>query len=384
MPDLGDVQSACALYDHVRSSGGNLCFSPFSVRVAFALCYMGARGGTADELREAFRFPSQPETKHRFATLLGKLAARGAQVGPAVPEWARSDEGPHLRVASQLWTAAGHPLLSAFAQTAREAFGAPVDRLDFAGDPEGSRTAMNAWVEQVTEHKIVELIARGQVDALTKLVITSAAYFRAAWTETFAVELTQPAPFFAPGGTVEVALMQRTAHYAYRELHDTQVLELDYARGDVAMRVAVPRSDRGLARTEAAAAEILGAPLLHAMVHLFLPRFRCESRFTLEGPLSAMGSKTIFRYGDADLSGIDGTRELYVSSAVHQAFVKVDEEGTEAAAATAMQMSYGAMFRPAPPIEVRADRPFLFWIVDKPTRTVLFAGRVLDPTSGRE
>lgn len=149
------------------------------------------------------------------------------------------------------------------------------------------------------------------------------------------------------------------------------------------MRVAVPRSERGLARTEGVAAELLAAPLQQAKVHVLMPRFQCESRFPLRGPLSAMGLNAIFEVGDADLSGIDGTRELYVSSAVHQAFVNVDEQGTEGAAATAVGMPRSVAARREPTIEVRIDRPFLFWIIDRPTGTILFAGRVVDPSNRR-
>jgi serpin B len=382
MPDLGDVQAACALYESLRGGSGNLCICPFSVRLAFALCYLGARGRTADELRDAFRFPSQPETEDQLATVLGRLAARGAHFGPEGPEQARRADRPNLRVASRLWAAAGRALSEAFALTARSAFGAPVERLDFAGDPESSRAVINGWVEEATERKIVNLIARGEIDRVTKLVVTSAAHFWGPWATKFLRELTQPAPFFAPSGTVEVPLMQGARHHAYRELHDTQVLELDYARGDLTMRVAVPRSEQGLARTEGAAAEILAASLQEAKVHVFMPRFRCESRFMLDGPLSAMGLNAIFKVGDADLSGIDGTRELFVSSAVHQAFVDVDEQGTEAAASTAVGVRWLSVAgRREPTIQVRIDRPFLFWIIDKPTGTVLFAGRVVDPSN---
>jgi serpin B len=271
-------------------------------------------------------------------------------------------------------------LLEHFIRAAAETFGAPLEQLDFARDPEGSRARMNAWVEQATEHKVVDLIAPGQVGARTTLVATNAAYLRAQWIETFSETLTQPAPFFAPRGKVEVPMMQDTAHHAFGELQGTRVLELAYVGGCLAMRLAVPADERGLARTESLASELLTLPLRTARVHLSMPRFRCESRFTLEEPLSAMGLASVFRYGDADLSGIDGTRELYVSSVVHKAFVNVDEKGTEAAAATAVVTVWGAAIRSEPTVEVRIDRPFLFWIIDQPTGTVLFAGRVVDPS----
>jgi serpin B len=382
MLDTGDSQFACALFDRLRTDGGNVCFSPLSVRTVFALCYLGARGRTADEMRRAFGFPTPTETREQFKMLLGDLAARGAHVGPPIPEWAQTSESPILRVASRLWGATGRPLLEEFVRAAAEDFGAPFEQLDFAREPEGSRARMNAWVDQVTEHKVVDLIARGQVGVATTLVAANAAYLRAAWMDTFPEKLTHPGPFFAPKRKVEVPMMQHTTHHAYGELHGTQVLELTYIRGELSMRLAVPADESGLARAESLTNELLALPLRHALVHLSMPRFRCESRFNLEGPLSEMGLASAFRHGHADLSGIDGTRDLYLSSVSHKAFVDVDENGTEAAAATVLTAYFGSASRPEPTIEVRIDRPFLFWIVDRPTSAVLFAGRIVDPANG--
>jgi serpin B len=273
----------------------------------------------------------------------------------------------------------GRPLLEEFVRAATEAFGAPFEQLDFGRDPEGSRAQINAWVAEATEQKIVDLVARGQVNAETSLVATNAAYLRSQWTRGFPKGLTQPAPFFARRGEVEVPMMEQTANHAYGELRDTHVVELSYAGGDLAMRLAVPSGENGLATAESLASELLTLRLRPNRIRLWMPRFRCESGFTLEKSLSAMGLSSAFRYGDADFSGIDGTRELYVSGVVHQAFVNVDENGTEAAAATVLVARMGATFRPEPTINVRIDRPFLFWIVDRPSGTVLFAGRVVDP-----
>jgi serpin B len=179
-----------------------------------------------------------------------------------------------------------------------------------------------------------------------------------------------------------VPMMEHTEHHAYAERRDAQVLELAYVGGTLAMRLAIPRERAGLAKMEPLARDLLALPLRAALVHLAMPRFGCESRFTLEEQLAAMGMPSLFRTPDADLSGIDGTRDLYVSRVVHQALANVDEAGTEAAAATATATEaafFGAPGRPEPVIEVRVDRPFLFWIVDRPTGTVLFAGRVVEP-----
>lgn len=240
-----------------------------------------------------------------------------------MPERAQPSDGPILRVASRLWGATGYPLLEEFVRAAVEDFGAPLEQLDFVGDPEGSRARMNAWIDQATEHKIVGLV--GPVRPETALIATNAAYLRAGWMETFPEELTQPAPFFAPKRKVEVPMMQHTTDHGYGELHGVQVLELTYTRGELSMRVAVPADENGLAKAEPLANELLALPLRRAHVHLSMPRFRCESQFSLEGPLSEMGLSSVFRYRRADLSGIDGTRELFVSSVSQKALVNVDD-----------------------------------------------------------
>ena len=194
--------------------------------------------------------------------------------------------------------------------------------------------------------------------------------------ETFPEGLTQPAPFFAPKRKVEVPMMQHTTHHGYGELHGAQVLELTYTRGELSMRVAVPADENGLAKAEPLANEFLALPLRRAHVHLSMPRFRCESQFSLVGPLSRWGCRRYF--GTATrISGIDGTRELFVSSISHKALVNVDEDGTEAAAATVLVSFMGAAFPSEPPIEVRVDRPFLFWIrrLSHEHRAVCWTGR---------
>jgi serpin B len=226
----------------------------------------------------------------------------------------------------------------------------------------------------------VNLLAPGQLDAATKLVVTNAAYFKATWTQTFDEERTRPGPFLAPQGVVTAQLMEQTVHHGYGELPGAQVVELGYWGGDMVTRIAVPRDPGGLRALEASAIELLSAPLRVTEVHLVLPRFRVESCFLVACPLAALGMRSLFSYPDADLSGIDGTHELYVSSVVHKAFVATDEHGTEATAATAMSFTPTGMPSPEPIVEVRVDRPFLFWIVHPSTGTVLFCGRVLDPS----
>ena len=364
MLDPRDARFACSLFDALRRSEGNLFLSSASIRTALALVYAGARGQTADEMRAALGFDGQAETCAAFTRLLHGLATRAVV----------------LRLVNRVWCAAGRAFLDEFTRVASVAFGAPVERLDFVREAERSRRHINAWVEQATEHKIVDLLAPGQVDPDTKLVVTNAAYFKGQWMQTFEPSATRPAPFFAPGGEVVAQMMRNVTHYAYAELSDVQLAELAYESGEVAMRIALPRSAGGLAAIEARSYELLIAPLGVAKLDLYLPRFRIESRFDVAEALVTLGIRTLFRYPGADLSGIDGTDELYVSCVVHQTFVQTDEQGTEAAAATALVALAGGIPRPEPIVEMRVDRPFLFWILHAPTGTVLFSGRVVDPS----
>jgi serpin B len=373
---------ACALFDRLPAGAGNVFFSPLSIGAALGLVYAGARSGTANEIREAAGFGSHAETAEAFATLLRTLAGRDARsdragAGPTGPE-----EGPdqELRIANCLWGAIGQLALEPFRQVVSSAYGAPFEQLDFAHDPEGSRTVVNRWVERATAGKIPELASRQNIDSSTRLVLANAAYLRANWSFPFWTEHTRPAPFYAPSGELTVPLMRQTGHLDYGETADAQVVEKTYGARHFVLRVAVPRDVDGLPGIERSTRALLTLPLTPRYVELHLPRFAGRTHLELGAALSALGLPSLFRYPDADLSGIDGTRDLYVSTAVHETFVRVDEQGTEAAAATMMfALAGGRPPKPPKPVTVRVDRPFLFWILDRPTGAVLFAGRVVEP-----
>jgi serpin B len=380
--DPGEARFATSLQRCIGGPTDNLFWSPFSVRVAFALVYAGARDRTQDELYDALALTLPPEQVHqRFAVCLRDLARRATPSAiPGMPPEHAEQKRLVLRIATRLWATPGAPLLDSFMAQAADVYRVSVERLDLSGDPEGASDRINGWVNEATEGKITELVSPRAIRAAS-LVLTNAAYFRASWTTPFWDALTQNAPFHTPHGTVDVPLMEQTEHLNYAELHETHLVDVPYGSGQLVMRLAIPRQVQGLAIAENHADVLLSAPLDTSRVHLQLPRFRLESELELVEALSSLGMRALFHYPDADLSGIDGTRELFVSSVVHRAFVKVDEKGTEAAAATAAVAVAGGMFRPEPLIEVRADRPFLFWIIDQPTGTVLFAGRLVDPSA---
>jgi serpin B len=381
----GDVGFASDLYGVIKGQTGNLFVSPTSVRTAMALAYAGARGETAKELERVLRLPARG-AHEAFAALLADWNARAqVAVQPGADEWEKETAERNrlvLRVVNRLWGAKGRPFAQEFLSILKEKYGAPLEALDFAADPEAARRRINAWVEEQTESKIRELLASGIIHKLTGIVLTNAVYFKARWTTEFEEGATKDGPFHAQTGEVKAPLMRKTAYYAYAETGDVKLVELPYGAGDLNMLVVLPRERGMLQKVEQSISEPtlqkwMAAPQPEEL-DLTFPRFGVESSFQLREPLSGMGIKTVFQPDQADFSGMDGTRELVLQDVIHKTYVKVDERGTEAAAATALAVETLGM--PRQPREVRVDHPFLFLIVDKRNSCVLFMGRLLDPT----
>jgi serpin B len=359
------------------SSGKNIFFSPYSISSALAITYEGARGTTADEIRSVLHFPAD-------ITLMREgFAATDARLN-------RGSENYTLRTANALWAEETYRFLPEYVDAAAQWYGANVTNLDFRNNPEGSRATINRWVEEQTEEKIRDLLPAGSIDALTRLVITNAIYFKGTWAEQFDPNETTDEEFrVGPNETVQVRMMQRTdedAVYRYTETDALQALELPYAHGNgtgLSMLVLLPKGDNLTAVEERLDADTVAGlrdSLDSQRVRVYLPKFTLEAEYSLPRELATMGMPTAFT-GNADLSGMDGTRDLFVSDVVHKAFVDVNEEGTEAAAATGVVVNLVSM-----PIEdtvpvFRADHPFVFMIVEEDSGTILFMGRVADPES---
>jgi serpin B len=365
---LGNTQFALDLYRTQRDAPGNVFFSPYSISTALAMTYGGARGETAAQMARVLHFDPDPEKLHpAFAALEARLADVGRQ------------GRVQLRVANRLWPQQGYVFLEAYLALVQRFYAAPITPLDFR-KPEAARQTINAWAEERTEGKIRDLIPPGILDALTSLVLANAIYFRGSWASRFDEAQTLQAPFWAaPGRQVQVQMMTQKGDFGYAEFDELQVLELLYAGGDLSMIVLLPRERGGLAALEEdLAAEQLSrwtARLWEQEVELFLPRFEVTYPARLDGALQSLGMVDAFS-GLADFSGMDGSRELYIGAVLHKAFVVVNEEGTEAAAATAVIMARGM---PAPPPVFRADHPFLFLIREKRTGSILLLGRLVEP-----
>lgn len=364
------------LYRQLRGAGGNLVFSPASVEAAFAMAAAGARGDTADEMNRALHIRS-PEAFHRAA---GRSLAALDTDAP----------GRTLRIVSRLFGERRYRFEDEFLRLTGELYRAPLAPVDFAADPEASRRRINAWVARRTEGRVPELLPEGSIDSYTRLVIANAVYFLGRWLRPFAPHATQPAFFYAHGRErAAVPTMHQRATFGYGERPDMQVLRLPYEGEELSMVVLLPRDQDGLGSLEAgldaAALDGLIRALRPTTVQVALPKFTIRgARLDLPVAMKALGMRLAFDPQRADFTGIgdpaDPQERLHISAAVHEAFLEVDEAGTEAAAATAVvAASRGAAIRRVP--EFNADHPFVFVIRHEPTGAILFVGRVVDPRS---
>ena len=290
-------------------------------------------------------------------------------------------EGYQLRIANRLWGQKGYHFLPAFLQTTRDNFGAELGQLNFAEDADAARRTINGWVEEQTEQKIKELIPPGLLNAMTRLVLTNAIYFKGDWQNKFAAAATHNAPFsLATQDRVIVPMMGQKAMFAYADADDLQLIELPYVARNLSMVVLLPKAADGLPGLEKKlSVETLKkwtSELKMQTVEVVLPKFSTTSSFRLEKVLASMGMPLAFS-GSADFSGMTGNRELFLSAVIHKAYVDVKERGTEAAAATAGGMAMAG--RPEPHPTFRADHPFLFLIRDNRTGSILFLGRLMNP-----
>ncbi len=353
---------------------GNLFFSPYSIHAALAMVNEGAHEETARQFLDTLDLPADPAAR---STILLALQSRLEEV--------RKKGEVTLDIANRVWSQKSYPLLADFTGVIERTFGAGFVAADFAGDFEGARREINAWVEKQTRDRIRDLIKPGLLNELTRMVLVNAIYFYGSWQTPFAAEATKDQPFhLADGRSVPAPLMHAQLEgLPYAEIEGGQACEIPYRGRDLAMLVLLPKPG-GLAGLEARVAkdgvDAVAQGLRGRKVRLYLPRFKVEQEFKLNDALQAVGIRDAFDVRRADFTGMTGNRDLYLSAVVHKAFVEVNEKGTEAAAATGAIMALrSAAPRPEEPVEFRADRPFVFAIVDRRSRAILFLGRVADP-----
>lgn len=373
----GDNAFAFDLFRHISADPGNLVFSPYSISIALAMTYAGAGGDTALQMAQAMHFTLAQDQLHpAFNQLALELDQEGQTQG--VP----ADKAFKLNVVNALWGQDGFPFLSAYLDLLAENYGAGMHLLDFRKDPEGARKVINDWVSQQTAKRINDIIPPGAIDPLTRLVLSNAIYFKADWASEFSKDSTRDAPFtLLDGSQVSVPMMSQHSRFRYSEGDGLQALELPYAGGQLSMILLLPQQGKfNDVQTSLDAEKLDGlvAGLQVQEVNLWLPKFKFEYPLDLKDSLQKMGMIDAFDPNQADLSGMDGSRDLYISAVLHKAFVAVDEAGTEAAAATVVSVEASSM--PAgSPVEFKVDRPFFFLIRDNASGAMLFLGRVLNP-----
>ena len=373
----GNNAFALDLYRALKSGEGNLFYSPFSISQALAMTLAGARGETERQMADTLHYQLPQSRLHpSFNALDQELASRG--ISP------RNEEERYfqLSIANAIWGQRGYEFLPDFLDALAENYGAGLRPLDFAGTPEESRLMINDWVLEETGEKIKNLLPPGTIDGSTRLVLTNAIYFNATWSWPFPKKDTQKRPFhLSGGGKVDVLMMSGTSDdfYGYVKGNGYQAVDVPYSRGEMSITVLLP--DEG---TFGEFADALDADALDQMlddieidhVTLTMPLFEFESEFSLSETLAGMGMPDAFD-DQADFSGMTGSKNLQISAIVHKAFISVDEEGTEAAAATGVVVLESGPTKE--PIPVTVNRPFIFLIRDRATGTVLFLGRVMNP-----
>ena len=385
----GNSKFAMDLYATLAAEEGNLFFSPYSISLALAITYAGARGETESQMAEVLHFPPQDEVHDAFNALAADIAA-----GSEVEREYAGDAVFTLNIANSVWGQEGYQFLQPFLDTLAESYGAGVRRTDFEESHEDARLAINNWVEEHTEGRIEDLIPRDAINEYTRMVLANAIYFDARWRTEFYEGSTKMEPFYPlDGGGIDVPMMNMVEEFGYEDGDGYQAVRLPYW-GGASMLAIVP--DRGSFREfeQSLDAEALSRIVDSLTVHevtLKMPKFEFESKFKLAETLGMMGMPNAVDgspfSSKADFSGMDGAACiagdrpcLYINEVIHKAFVSVHEEGTEAAAATAVTMFEVTGSGPQwPKATLTIDRPFIFLIRDWSTGTILFLGRVESP-----
>jgi len=364
-------QFALDLYSQLKNSEGNIFFSPYSISTALAMTYEGARGKTADEIQSVFHFPTDGNLrKSSFAAIHNQLN--------------KTDAKYKLNIVNALWAQNDYKFLDDYLTTLQQYYAGKATNVDFKNSTEEARQTINKWVESKTNNKIKDLFPQGSLNDMTRLVLTNAIYFKGTWIKQFEKSQTKDEDFrVSSADTIKVPMMRRTdknAKFNYAEDDNTQILEMPYEGDKLSMMVLLPKNDNLSSLESSLSLEKINGwrnKFREQRVDVFMPKFTFDTKYFMNETLAKMGMPTAFTY-DADLSGMDGTQNLFIQKVIHQAFVDVNEEGTEAAAGSGV--SVGLLKSIAPQTTIfRADHPFVFVIQDKDNGNILFLGRVSNP-----
>ncbi len=348
----------------------NIFFSPYSISNAFSMVYEGARSATASEIQSVFHF-IQDDTSRR-----NHVSQINSEINSPSQQY-------KLNVANALWIQNDYPVLQSYTDILEQYYTANATNLDLKNDSENSRKIINTWVENKTNQKIVNLLPEGSINKDTRVVLTNAIYFKGNWTNQFEASDTSDQNFTtSQNNVVKVPMMKKDTSFPYFEDSSMQALKMPYQGGHLSMMILLPKdNDLGSLVNSLSVEKLrqLNSNMTMEPVSAYIPKFTLDTQYTLNDYLTSMGMPSAFSPTDADFTGITGNKDLSISAAVHQAYVKVDEKGTEAAAAT------GTVFQSTSVILskniFRADHPFVFMIYDEQTGLVLFIGQVVNPAA---
>jgi serpin B len=363
-------QFAFELYSELnKAKDGNLFYSPYSISAALAMTYEGTKGQTADEMKSVFHFPERNILRPNFAAIYNDIN--------------EADKAYELMTGNALWVQRDYPFIEDYTSRVEQYYGGKAVNLDFVRETEKSRQTINSFIEEQTNNKIKDLLPLGSLNALTRLVLTNAIYFKGTWKWEFDKSDTREQDFkITPTNVVKTPMMYMDpdkARFDYADIGDLQILELPYKGEEISMLVLLPTENLDSIESTLTLEKLneYKAQMQETKLDaIYLPKFEFETKYTLNENLKALGMPLAFDAENADFSGMTTAEKIWIDFVIHQAYVKVDEKGTEAAAATAVVMKASAMPRNV----FRANHPFIFIIQQRDTGNILFMGRVTDPT----
>ncbi|XP_051784816.1 leukocyte elastase inhibitor-like isoform X2 [Erpetoichthys calabaricus] len=359
-----------------ETNSGDVFFSPLNISTALAMVLLGERGDTAAQIEQVLHFSKIKTSVHsEFSNQLSSINNK--------------DSTSTIHLANRLFGEKTFQLAKDYLDETRKLYHAELEGVDFITSSESARQNINSWVEKQTEGKIVNLLSEGAIDPMTRLLLVSATYFKGDWQKKFRMDKTKEEQFrLNKKDTKTVMMMYKSAKFNYALLPDVnaQIIELPYAGEDFSMFVLLPKDiedeSTGLEQIEKQLTyenlmKWTSKENLHyTKMDLYLPRFKMEETYNVKKHLSSMGMRDVFHARECDLSGISSAEGLYVSDVIHKAFVEVNEEGTVAAAATAVKFKLLCYVYP---VEFKADHPFIFFIRHNPSNSILFFGKACSP-----
>ena len=364
-----------------EQKGKNVFYSPYSISSAMVVTYEGAKGQTAGEIQKIFHFPlDQSARRPAYAKIYNEINKQNEGDLPSK----ENDSQPKaclLSTANALWAQEDYPFLDEYVTLAEKYYGGKVTNLDFNTEAEESRGIINKWIKEQTNNRIKELVPVGAVGPDTRLILTNTVHFKGEWVHKFEKEATYDDKFSVDAGkTVNVEMMHMTEFsFNYAVTEQLQILEMLYFGNEWSMIILLPRENEMQSLERSLTIDSLNkwiAMLQEKEVTLFIPKFKFETKYFLKEPLMEMGMPSAFSKG-ADFSGMTGKNEFLVDNVIHQAFIEVNEEGTEASAVTDVSLLEGI---PEETDIFRADHPFVFIIQQRATGNILFVGKLMDPT----